>query len=110
MLRLRLITYEVLTQLIIWLGLLRETVMRYQYEQVRVDRVFDVYSLESWSCCDCGLAHRFRSFSDGLEKCNHYKPDDGLETIGHAWPIRPEGYAYMLRNGAGTPSLAKDKP
>ena len=103
----RIAAYKLLTQAILWLGWLRERLMRYQAEQVRVDRVFDTYSLESWSCCDCGLTHRFRSFTDpGAPPCNHEPDPYGLITVGHCWPIRPKGYDYRMRHGAGKPSLA----
>lgn len=107
----RVLAYSFLTQAILWLGRLRERIVRYHPETVRRDRVFDVYSLESWDCCDCGLTHRFRAFSDpGAVPCNHMPAIPSLIIIGHTWPIRPKGYSYRLRSGAKKPSLAQEQP
>lgn len=104
----RLFGYKLLTQLIIWLGLVRERLIARAWMQKRADRVFDVFEFERWSCCDCGMVHHFRAFSFG-EVCNHKPDPSGLNAIGHCWPERPKGYDYTFRKGAGKPSLAQPK-
>ncbi|KKL26524.1 hypothetical protein LCGC14_2394410 [marine sediment metagenome] len=89
--RLRLFGYKVVTQLLIWLDLLRDCIMpwgeRFQY---RTDRVFYVPNRAVFSCCDCGLAHLVW-------------PLDGEEYREPAFkilPLRPFGYDYKGRRGA----------
>lgn len=101
-----LFVYELATQIIIWLGLLRQWIVRRQLV-IRKDRVFDIYEHEYDVCCDCGLSHK-RTFLKPGEDCGHV-PVFGHVTVGHAFPERPAGYAYKPRHGAGKPSLAVPK-
>lgn len=112
--RWRLWIYEALTQAIIWLGWLRELAIPYEGGWVwkqRRDRTFDLYAPERWTCCDCGAMHHCQYFVEAPESvaCHHIQPAPGLRPIGHCFPVRPSGYGYRLRLGAGAPSLAKPK-
>lgn len=105
----RLALYELLTQGILMLAWLRERLIRWEWTSTPQGRVFDIYDGGMISCCDCGLEHRMMYFAPG-ESCNH-QPDYGeRKIIGHCYPMRPTGYQYRLRAGAGTPTLAKEKP
>lgn len=99
----RLLAYELLTQAIILLGRARTRVAP---DVVRVSsRVFDHYSIEGSECCDCGLIHDIEHFMAG-QTCDHEQDDPLLRPVGHMWPLRPVGYRYRLRVGAGAPDLA----
>lgn len=100
----RLLAYEVLTQLIVWLGALRQRLMERQWWQPRHDRIFDLYEFDRWSCCDCGLQHAAEYFGPDHD-CGH-RPLHGLRIVGHCWPVRPKSYHYRLRTGAAKPDLA----
>jgi len=101
----RLILYEVLTQLIIWLGFLRARLIHRFWMKRPSGRVFDLYKFDSWICCDCGLEHNSEYFGPGYD-CGHQAPHEFVEIVGHSWPMRPLGYRYKLRIGAEKPSLA----
>ena len=100
----RLVIYKILTQLIIWLGRMRARVVARGWHRRVKERVFDVYAVERWECCDCGLVHDFEAFEPG-QKCDH-KPLTDFPIIGHTWPVRPKDYDYRFRHGALNPSLA----
>lgn len=97
MVNLRLLVYDVLTQLIIWLGEARSRVIPYDSYalwQMRKDRVYYCSTYESWECCDCGLTHYTRPLPGEKSK------DPAYLSI----PRRPIGYSYNLRLGAGQSS------
>jgi len=73
--------YKLLTQAIIILGKLRQTLN--MKPVIRNDRVFvDPQELRFFTCCDCGLAHTIEPHDD---KFNLVRP------------VRVEGYDYLWR-------------
>jgi len=89
--RLRLLGYKLLTQLLIWIGWLRDCVMPWGPRwEVRSDRVFYLSNQMYFSCCECGLAHLVWPL-DGEE----YK-----EIAFRFLPVRPFGYGYTMRHAA----------
>ena len=90
----RLLSYKLLTLLIILLGRLRFRVAggRYAAWELRKDRDEENLMPGMWfskargillECCDCGLSHRL------------FESDRGS----HAWPERPKDYDYKWRLG-----------
>jgi len=101
----RLLIYKLLTQGIIWLGLLRDKVQMGLWLEKREDRTFDLYHNECWICCDCGAIH-YSIYFGPEHDCGHEPLHKRMTIVGHTWPMRPKGYDYSLRRGAGKPSLA----
>lgn len=95
------LAYKLLTQAIIILGNIRESLLaewasRTWNEdwEVRQDRTFYASNKESFMCCDCGLTHITLPFTG--------RPvvDPAHKFI----PVRPKNYDYSFRKFAGTPS------
>lgn len=103
---LRLAAYELLTQGIVALGWARARLSP-QHTHVRAPgRVFDHYGAEWMECCDCGLVHDIEHFPPG-ETCDH-EGAYGMTPVGHMYAMRPDGYRYRFRVGAGASDLALD--
>ena len=91
--------YCILTQLIIWLGWLREKVMNKSWRSRRYDRTFYASNNECWTCCDCKLEHITY-------------PLPGEETKNPAFrfvPVRIKDYSYRFRSGSGGSSPSVDE-
>ena len=95
----RIFLYEILTQIIVWLGLARERLMIGGWMAERKDRTFYATTLEDAECCDCGLTHRARPI-DG---------EDPRDPSHKLRPMRPVGYKYFLRFGSGKSSPFVDE-
>ena len=98
--------YKLLTQAIIVLGRIRESILvewtspKWKEDwEVRKDRTFYASNHESFACCDCGLTHLAL-------------PLDGKSVIdpSHKFvPVRPKNYDYSFRWGAIIPSEFVDE-
>jgi hypothetical protein len=93
------LAYCALTQVIIWLGWLREKLLGCKgvWQTVRHDRTFYASNNERWLCCDCGLEHATY-------------PPHGQEPVERAFrfvPVRIKGYDYRWRtlSGGSSPSF-----
>jgi len=95
----RLLLYNILTQLIIIFGKLRELLTDNSTRQQRIDRVFYCSNNERWTCCDCGLEHITKPFEEPKEKSHKFIP------------VRIKGYKYQLRyfGGKSSPSIDERK-
>lgn len=111
--RMRAWAYELLTQVIIWLGEARRRISWTMPERRVPGRVFDIYEDERWACCDCGLVHDQVIVGKEFEgTCEHERmhAPPSFHRVGHSYPIRPVAYGYRLRFWSGSPpSLAKPK-
>jgi len=87
--------YNVLTQLIIIFGKLREILTDNSIRQQRIDRTFYCSNNERWTCCDCGLEHLTKPFEEIKEKSHKFIP------------VRIKGYCYQLRlfGGKSSPTI-----
>ena len=94
-----LLVYEVLTQLIIWLGLLRSRIChRNLTMQRKHQRTFFASNCENAECCDCGLVHvHYPLFGEDLRE-RHFR----------MVPLRPKDYRYRARMGCLPASSSVD--
>jgi hypothetical protein len=94
------VVYEVLTQLIIWLGKLRtklcdkSLMMRRRHE-----RTFYASNNELAECCDCGLVHVHYPLFGEKERESHFR----------LVPLRPADYKYKLRIACDPASPSVDE-
>lgn len=91
--KIKLFLYKALTQAIILLGELRKDVEKKMQIVVLKSRTFVMGVSGTVECCDCCLTH--------LE----WIPKSGTALL--AQPLRPSGYDYGARFGAGKPSPFK---
>ena len=93
----KLLIYNIITQIIIILGKVRQMVERKLQMQVIKQRTFVFDASCLIGCCDCGLEHLCWSSPDGLAQLSQ--------------PLRPKNYDYRFRKLADTPSgfISQDK-
>lgn len=89
--------YCAITQLIIWLGVLREKLGVTM--QRRHDRTFYCSTNERWACCDCGLEHITYPLYG----------EEPREKAFRFVPVRVSGYDYRWRSGSGGSSAVVDE-
>jgi hypothetical protein len=95
----RILAYEVLTQLIIWLGKLRTKVAAGVVMQRKHDRTFYASNCEAAECCDCGLVHIHYPLHGEEMREKHFR----------LVPQRPRDYRYKLRIACDPPSAFVDE-
>lgn len=89
----KLLLYKAMTQCIIILGELRKAVEQKMKVVVLKNRTFVFGVAGTIECCDCCLTHV------------EWIPKDGNARLSQ--PMRPDGYDYGARFGAGKPSPFK---
>jgi len=93
------VIYEILTQLIIWLGLIRSSLCeRSLTMQRKHQRTFFASNNEMAECCDCGLVHvHYPLFGEDVRE-KHFR----------MVPLRPKSYQYKARIGCAPASASVD--
>lgn len=93
----RLATYRFLTQIIIVVGRLRESVCpRGRFHVIRQDRTFYIPVDGGFVCCDCGLEHASANWPS-------MKPTMRIR------PLRPRRYDYRMRMGGERKAVFVDE-
>jgi len=98
----RIVLYELLTQLIVWLGKLRTRLTDgrgHLVMQRKHARTFYATNNEAAECCDCGLVHVHYPLHNEEPRYPHFR----------MVPLRPRDYRYRLRLSCDPPSQFVDE-